>query len=95
MIVDSVDCSFFITEKKKDKVYRTKGIDFKGRISTYIYYPEIFRHMYIYGYGDPCCKTGYISCCNRAISNALVSNYMIRLDQELRAEITHWKFLDT
>ena len=93
MIVDSVECSFFVTDKRKMKLSELRESILQRQavpLSELQRFAGLCISMVM---AIPAAKL-YISCCNRAIAKASSGNSLIAIDDALREEIAYWKFLD-
>ena len=95
MLVDTLKCTFFVTDKRKAKLKRLKEVILNGRVTSLLTLQK---------FTGVCCSMIlairasklYTTACNKAISRAIKSNeLMIPVCGELRDEIEYWKFLDT
>ena len=94
MIIDSVECSFFITEKRRQKFVAIRDLILKNEIVPLVLVQKFTGMCISMAMAIPAAKL-YTPCCNRAISRAILENGKVSLDTDLRAEISHWKFIDT
>ena len=93
MIVDSVVCSFFITEKRSQKFIAFQESFVRAERIPLVLIQKITGMFISMAMAFPAAKL-YTSCCNRAISKDILGNGTISMDEDLRAEIEHWKFID-
>lgn len=93
MIINSIECSFFITDKRKDKFLSLQAL-ILNKQSVSLSTIQQFTGMCVsMAMAIPAAKL-YTACCNRAISKACSNNSLIvKLDKSLREEITFWEFL--
>ena len=95
MLVNSLECSFFITEKRRQKFISLREEILSARAKVSVTCIQKFAGLCIsIAMAIPAAKL-YSSCCNRAISEGVVGNGMISIEGELREEMAYWRFLDT
>ena len=93
--MNSLECSFFITEKRRQKFISLREEILSARAKVSVTCIQKFAGLCIsIAMAVPAAKL-YSSCCNRAISEGVVGNGMISIEGELREEIAYWRFLDT
>lgn len=94
MIVDSVQCSFFITEKRRQKFICLRESILGKTVVPLVDIQRFCGLSMSMALALPAAKL-YTSCCNRAISKASNGSGMVRIDAELRTELIHWRFIDS
>ena len=94
MIADSVECSFFVTDKKKKKLSELREYILQRQTVSLVAIQKFAGLCISMIMAIPAAKL-YISCCNRAISKAYSDNSVIKIDSALSDKITYWRFLDT
>ncbi|MEW8546097.1 MAG: hypothetical protein AB2693_21460 [Candidatus Thiodiazotropha sp.] len=95
MLVNSVECSFFITEKRRQKFISLREEILSAQAKVSVTCIQKFAGLCIsMAMAIPAAKL-YSSCCNRAISKGIAGNGMISIEGELKEEIAYWRFLDT
>ena len=94
MIIDSKQCSFFITDKRKCKLKRLRETILQKNTVSVITIQKFVGLCISMCLAIPAAKL-YTSTCNLAISRAVkMKSHFISIDSELRQEIDHWSFLD-
>ena len=93
MIIYSAKRSFFITEKRKQKMATLREIILSNKscpVSLIQKFAGLCISMTLAILGVKL----YSSACNRAISKALLSNTVVDVDTEIREEVAYWQSLD-
>ena len=94
MWVDSVERSFFVTEKRKQKIsYLRKLILSKETVVVSCIQKFVGLCISVV-MAIPAAKL-YTACCNRAISKGVANHDIFRVEGELEEELVYWQFLDT
>ena len=94
MIIDSEKMSFFLTEKRKEKLKNDRQMILQGKkvpVATIQIFTGLCISMCL---AIPGAKL-YTSVCNQAISNATVNCSDIIIDEKIREEVQFWEFLDS
>ena len=95
MWVDTLQCSFLVTDKRKEKLRTIREAILRGTVTSLLTLQK---------FTGVCCSMIlairasklYTTACNRAISCAVRNNELIiPVCGELRDEVEFWKFLDT
>jgi hypothetical protein len=93
MIIDSAKRSFFITEKRKQKMATLREIILSNKTCPVSLIQKFAGLCISMTLAIPGAKF-YSSACNRAISKALLSNTVVDVDTDIREEMAYWQFLD-
>ena len=94
MIIDTVQRSFFITQKRKLKFINLRKTILQSNSVTLTTIQKFTGLCISMVVAIPAAKL-YTSVCNRAIANAVHTSNVIKVEGELREEIAYWRFLDT
>ena len=94
MIVDSIQCSFFITEKRRNKIKNTRDFLLRHSTASLLSIQKFAGLCISMVLAIPAAKL-YTAACNKAISLAIRNkSTVVSINGDLREEIEYWKFLD-
>ena len=94
MWVDSVERSFFVTEKRKQKISSLRKLILSKETVVVSCIQKFIGLCISVVMAIPAAKL-YTACCNRAISKGVANHDIIRVEGELKEELVYWQFLDT